>query len=87
MSEREFELGYADFEAKGVEESANRYDSRGELLHGPIPNAKATIAEIETVIRFPKGSPTPNDLAKLRQAAFIETETGKTFTGPRTKYV
>lgn len=83
------ELSYADFEAKGVEEFANRYDARGEMLHGPIPNARATIAEIEVVFRFPRTSPTGNDLTKLKAAGFTEISTGRInqFVGPRTAYV
>lgn len=84
------EPGYADFEATGVEETANRYDHQGKLLHGPIPNAKATIAEIETVIRFRRSEPTANDLALLRQAGFSASETRRGrvtgFTGPRRSY-
>lgn len=84
------ELTYESFEARGVEESANRYDKYGEMLYGPIPNAAVWIAEIETVFRFPRQLPTTNDLALLINAGFVNTGTGRNcgreFTGPRQQY-
>lgn len=84
------ELTYQSFEAGGVEESANRYDSRGEILHGPIPNASQTITEIEVVFRFTKGFPTTADLNLLNRAGFTDTgatrNRGREFTGPRQRY-
>lgn len=84
------ELSYDSFEARGVEESANRYDYRGELLHGPIPNSRQVIAETEIVFRFPRGFPTATDLTLLEAAGFRDTGSvrnrGREFTGPRTAY-
>lgn len=84
------ELSYDSFEARGVEESANRYDHRGGLLHGPVPNAREAIAETEIVIRFTKGFPTATDMQKLHDAGFVDTgavrNQGREFTGPRKSY-
>lgn len=84
------ELNYDSFEARGVEESANRYDHRGELLHGPIPNSRQVIAETEIVFRFTKGFPTVADTQRLKDAGFVDTgavrNQGREFTGPRQSY-
>lgn len=84
------ELSYGSFEARGVTEQANRYDRRGEMLYGPIPNAAKVIAETEIVFIFPKQSPTAIDLHLLIQAGFHDTGTGRNrgreFTGPRKAY-
>ena len=78
------ELSYDTFEAYGVQESANRYDIRGEMLHGPIPSAHHLIAETEIVFRFVRQLPTASDLARLSNANF--NGIGREFTGPRTPY-
>lgn len=84
------ELSYDSFEARGVEESANRYDHNGELLYGPIPNSRQLIAETEIVFRFRKGFPTPADIKRLMSAGFSDTgavrNRGREFTGPRLPY-
>lgn len=79
------DLSYDTFEACGVEERANRYDARGELLHGPIPNASATIAATEIIFSFPRQSPTARDLMALADSGFKPTGRSE-FTGPRMPY-
>lgn len=84
------ELSYDSFQAIGVEETANRYDARGEILHGPIPNASATIAATELVFNFPRQLPTAKDLELLTTSGFTDTGTGRNrsrqFTGPYKPY-
>lgn len=86
----DYELTYNSFQARGVQESSNRYDARGEMLYGPIPNAAKTIAEIEIVFSFSRQLPTAGDLALLSHAGFISTGTGRNrgreFIGPRQRY-